>query len=458
MFLDEPVLTKNIPGCGPLQNTWGKAEDRTVTTGKTYRDRGGYSALEKCLGMEPSAIIDEVKNAILRGRGGAGFPAGMKWSFLPPEDGQPRYLAINCDEAEPGTFKDRLLVDFDPHLVLEGIAIACWACKLDHAYFFIRGEYPSQAITMQRAIDEAYEMGVFGGNGLLGKCDFKVDCTLHRGAGAYICGEETGLLEAIEGRRGWPRLKPPFPAVKGLFGRPTIVNNVETLAAAVPIMEKGAAWWQGIGVESSIGGPPSYGTKLMGVSGHVEKPGVYEAPLGVSLKCLVEDYCGGMRGGKGFKAAIAGGASMGILSTDQYEAEMDFDIGRKYDLMGLGTACPTVFDEDTDMVAVARNLSRFFKNESCGQCTPCREGAQWMFKLLSRIEAGEADSNDLDMLLELAGSMGIMPGTTICGLADGHNWAVRTVVNKFRGEFEARVRPAKTALQGVALTSSANAS
>ncbi|MCA9291267.1 MAG: NADH-quinone oxidoreductase subunit NuoF [Phycisphaerales bacterium] len=437
MPVTDPVLLKRIPTA-----PWGDPKKRTIVGYDEYVRSGGYTMLEKALGMTPEAIVTEVKDSVLRGRGGAGFPCGVKWTFLPPPDGGRRYLAVNCDEAEPGTFKDRLLVDFDPHLVLEGIAIACYACRLDTAYFFIRGEYRHQAKVMENALREAYDKGIFGTGGLLGgTSDFAVECYVHRGAGAYICGEETGLLEAIEGKRGWPRIKPPFPAVKGLFGRPTIVNNVETLAAVVPIIEHGADWWKGMGCESSIGGPPSFGPKLMGVSGHVNTPGVFEVDLGIPLRTLVETHCGGMRGGKKFKGAIAGGVSMGILGPDQYDAEMDFDIGRKYEVMGLGTACPTVFDEDTDMVAVARNISRFFKNESCGQCTPCREGAQWMFKLLSRIERGDATTKDLDLLLELAGSMGIMPGTTICGLADGHNWAVRTIVNKYLPEFEARVKP-----------------
>lgn len=437
MPVTDPVLCQRIP-----TQPWGDPKDRHIVGYDEYVKTGGYQSLEKALGMEPSQIVDIVKESQLRGRGGAGFPCGLKWTFLPEPDGGRRYLAINCDEAEPGTFKDRLLIDFDPHIVLEGIAIACYACRLDTAYFFIRGEYHHQAKVVQRAIDEAYEKGIFGKQGLMGgKSDFAVDCYLHRSAGAYICGEETGLIECIEGKRGWPRIKPPFPAVQGIFGRPTIVNNVETLAAVGPILQNGVEWWTGMGCESAVGGPPSYGPKLMGVSGHVNRPGVYECDLGIPLSRLVNEYCGGMRGGKQFKGAIAGGVSMGILGPDQFDAEMDFDIGRRYDVMGLGTACPTVFDEDTDMVAVARNISRFFKNESCGQCTPCREGSQWMFKLLQRIEQGDATSKDLDLLLELAGSMGIMPGTTICGLADGHNWAVRTIVNKYRAEFEARVRP-----------------
>jgi NADH-quinone oxidoreductase subunit F len=442
MPVTDPVLCTCIPTA-----PWGDPKDRKTIDYAAFVKSGGYGALEKALDMDPSALVDIVKESQLRGRGGAGFPCGLKWTFLRDADGGRRYLAVNCDEAEPGTFKDRLLVDYDPHLILEGIAIACYACQLDTAYFFIRGEYHHQAAVMQRAIDEAYEKGIFGKKGLMGgKSTFAVECYLHRSAGAYICGEETGLLEAIEGKRAWPRIKPPFPAVKGLFGRPTIVNNVETLAAVGPIVEKGVEWWTGMGCESSIGGPPSYGPKLMGVSGHVNRPGVYEADLGIPLRKLVDEYCGGMRGGKAFKGAIAGGVSMGILGPDQFDAEMDFDIGRKYQVMGLGTACPTVFDEDTDMVAVARNICRFFKNESCGQCTPCREGSAWLYKLICRIERGDGTSKDLDLLLEIAGSMGIMPGTTICGLADGNNWATRTIVNKYRSEFEARVRPSSVAM------------
>jgi NADH-quinone oxidoreductase subunit F len=437
MPVTEPVLMKRIP-----TPPWGDPAKRRPVDYAAYVKSGGYRALEKALDMTPEAIVDLVKTSQLRGRGGAGFPCGLKWTFLPKPDGGRRYLAVNCDEAEPGTFKDRILCDFDPHIILEGVAIACYACRLDTAFFFIRGEYHHQAKMVQKAIDEAYANGIFGKPGLMkGKTDFAVECFLHRSAGAYICGEETGLLEALEGKRAWPRVKPPFPAVKGLFGRPTIVNNVETLAAVGPIVEHGTAWWSAMGCASTVGGPPSYGPKLMGVSGHVKRPGVYEVDLGIKLSTLVNDFCGGMRGGKRYKGAIAGGVSMGILGPDQFDAEMDFDIGRKYDVMGLGTACPTVFDEDTDMVAVARNIARFFKNESCGQCTPCREGAQWMYKILCRIEAGDATSKDLDLLLELAGSMGIMPGTTICGLADGNNWAVRTIVNKYREEFEARVKP-----------------
>ena len=453
---EEHALCKRIP-------TWpyGDPKDRRIIGYDDYVKTGGYDGLRKALTMAPGDVTEAVKKSMLRGRGGAGFPTGLKWTFLPKlEDGKdgleqrgPRYLAINADESEPGTFKDRLLMDFDPHLVLEGIAICCYACRLDKAFIFIRGEYHHQAHVLEKALAEAYEKGIFGPKGLTnssantGGTKFQVDCYVHRGAGAYICGEETALLEGLEGKRGWPRIKPPFPAVEGLFGRPTIINNVETLAHLPSIVDNGAEWFMAQGVESTVGGPPSFGTKLMGVSGHVNRPGCYEFELGIPLKVLVEEYCGGMRNGKKYKAAIPGGVSMGVLGTDQYEAELDFDIGRKYNVLGLGTAGPTVFDEDTDMVAVARNIARFYKHESCGQCTPCREGSGWLYQLVSRIEDGHAKTKDLDMALEIATSMGSMPGTTICGLADGNNWALRTIMNKFRDEFEARVKPSHVAVK-----------
>ena len=447
-----PILTKRIP-------SWPYADPkgRHTVSYDEYVKTGGYQGLRKALTMKPDAVTDEVKKSVLRGRGGAGFPCGLKWTFLPKlaadangveaDPGQ-RYLAINADESEPGTFKDRLLMDFDPHLLLEGIAIACYACRIKTAFIFIRGEYHHQAHVLEKAIAEAYANGVFGPKGLMNGSStarggtWAVDCHVHRGAGAYICGEETALLEALEGKRGWPRIKPPFPAVKGLFGKPTIINNVETLAHLPSIVEFGGEWFTKQGVASTFpGGMASHGTKLMGVSGHVARPGCYECELGIPLRVLVEELCGGIRNGKKFKGAIAGGVSMGILGPDQYDAEMDFDIGRKYNVLGLGTAGPTIFDEDTDMVAVARNIARFFKHESCGQCTPCREGSGWLYQLMQRIEEGHGRTKDLDLALEIATSMGSMPGTTICGLADGNNWAVRTIMNKYWGEFEARVKP-----------------
>ena len=460
---DYPILTRRIP-CAPFGDP---QQRRTVWIDdylKTPQQLGistgagtlpGYGALRKAIETyTPDELVDLVKKANVRGRGGAGFPAGTKWTFLPKPDangdGGMRYLAINADESEPASFKDRLLIDYDPHLVIEGIALACYACRIPVAYFYIRGEYHHQAKVMELAIREAYEKGILGGSGLFNGATTKnrnqpwgVNLYLHRGAGAYICGEETGLLESIEGKRGWPRNKPPFPAIKGLFGRPTIINNVETLAHIPSVVEMGPDWFAKQGCDSTFqGAPPSWGTKLMGVSGHVNRPGCYECDLGIPLRTLIEsrDYCGGMRHGKKFKGAIAGGISMGVLGPDQLDAEMDFDIGRKYNVLGLGTACPTVFDEDTDMVAVARNIARFYKHESCGQCTPCREGSGWLYQLLTRIEVGQAKSKDLDLALEIATSMGAMPGTTICGLADGNNWAIRTIINKYPAEFQARVK------------------
>ena len=450
MPLNEPVLLKRIP-----TQPWGDKRDRHVVSYEEFTRTGGYEGLAKALTMEPKAVIEEVKASELRGRGGAGFPAGMKWGFLPPEDGKPRYLAVNADESEPGTFKDRLLLEFDPHLMLEGIAICMHACRLDAAYVYIRGEYFHQADVLEAAVREAYANKVFGEGSRLGQINGRwPQCFVHRGAGAYICGEETGLLESLEGKRGWPRIKPPFPAVAGAFGRPTIINNVETLACVGPIIQRGSAWFKTMGKGRPDGAPPavpaSFGPKLFGVSGHVNSPGVFEEHLGIKMSALINDYCGGMRGGKKYKAAIPGGISMGVLGPDQFDAELDFDIGKKYGCLGLGTAGVIVMDEDTDMVGVARNIARFFAHESCGQCTPCREGTNWMYKMLSRIERGDGTTADLDLLLELAGSMGAMPGTTICGLADGANWAVRTILNKFWPEFEQRVTSRRTVSLAVA--------
>jgi len=450
MPLDEPVLTRRIP-----TPPFGNPADRALVGYEQFVATGGYEALRRAAEMAPDQIKEVIKDSELRGRGGAGFPAGMKWGFLPPLDGGPRYLAVNADESEPGTFKDRLLIDYDPHLLLEGIAICMKACEIDTAYIYIRGEYHAQARVLAEAIEQAYAHGVFGDGAILGPINERPpQCHLHRGAGAYICGEETGLLESLEGKRGWPRNKPPFPAVVGAFGRPTVINNVETLAMVGPVLLNGREWFQSMGIGRPEGAPPnvpaSFGPKLFGLSGHVERPGIYEEHLGIKLSTLIESYGQGMRGGKKFKAAIPGGISMGVLGTDQYEAVLDFDVGKKYGCLGLGTAGVVVMDEATDMVAVARNIARFFAHESCGQCTPCREGTGWMYQVLERIEAGDGTTRDLDLLLEIAGSMGAMPGTTICGLADGANWAVRTILNKFRAEFEARVKVASVSSPGLA--------
>ena len=439
--MDAPLLLKRIP-----TPPWGDFADRKTVGYDDYVKQDGYAALDQAIGMKPDEITDIVKAAELRGRGGAGFPAGMKWSFLPPPDGDPRYLCINADESEPATFKDQVLIEFDPHSVIEGIALCMLACQLDTAYFYIRGEYHHHREIFEQAIQEAYDNKVFGPGSRMGQVNGRdPNLYLHRGAGAYICGEETGLIESLEGKRGWPRIKPPFPAVAGAFARPTIINNVETLANVPYILQNGADWWKSFGKGRPEGAPPqvpaSFGTKLIGISGSVNRPGVYEDHLGVKLVDVIEEYAQGPLPGRPIKAYFHGGISMGVVSQEEAEqgVELDFDIGKKWANLGLGTACITVIPEDVSMVAMARNCARFYSHESCGQCTHCREGSKWLYKLLTRIEAGDGQMKDLDLLLELASSMGSMPGNNICGLSDGANWAIRTIVNKFWGEFEAKV-------------------
>ncbi len=446
MPLDAPVLFKRIPTA-----PWGTANERIYVDFEDYVAQDGYAALEKGVEMGAEAVVAEVKSAELRGRGGAGFPAGMKWSFLPPLDGGQRFLCINADESEPATFKDQILIQFDPHSIIEGIALCMLACQLDTAYFYIRGEYHHQRDAFERAIAEAYENKIFGPDSRMGKVNEREpNLYLHRGAGAYICGEETALIESLEGKRGWPRIKPPFPAVAGAFARPTIINNVETLANVPHVVLHGADTWKGRGKGRPEGAPPqvpaSFGTKLMGISGPVKRPGVYEEELGVKLIDVIERLGGGPRPGEAIKGYFHGGISMGVISQEEAEngVELDFDIGKKWNNLGLGTACITVIPESVSMVSMARNCARFYSHESCGQCTHCREGSSWLYKLLSRIEAGEGHMKDLDLLLELAASMGSMPGHNICGLSDGTNWAVRTIVNKFFGEFEAAVSSKRT--------------
>jgi len=439
MPLKDPVLVKRIP-----TEPWGHPKDRHYVGYDEYVETGGYASLRQAIEMDQKELVDMVKASELRGRGGAGFSAGLKWSFLPEPDGDPRYLAVNADESEPGTFKDRLLMEFDPHGMLEGIAICMYATHSDTTYVYIRGEYHEETKIVQRAIDEAYDKNIFGENSILGKVNGRTPhCYIHRGAGAYICGEETGLLESLEGKRGWPRIKPPFPAVWGAFGRPTVINNVETLAMLPFILEHGVDWFKSMGCASKLSpsAPGSYGPKLFGISGHVNKPGVYEEHLGIKLSEIVEANCGGMRNGKKFKAAVAGGVSMGLLGRDQFDAELDFDIGRRYNVLGLGTAGMVVMDEDTDIVSATRNTIHFFSRESCGQCTPCREGSNWLYQMLTRMMEGEGRFKDIDLMDEIARSMGTMPGTTICGLADGANWTVKTAIEKFREEFEAKCKP-----------------
>ncbi|GIX04184.1 MAG: NADH-quinone oxidoreductase subunit F 2 [Planctomycetaceae bacterium] len=407
----------------------------------TYRADGGYQALQRALEMKPEEVIELVKQSGLRGRGGAGFPTGLKWTFLPKGHPGPIYLAVNADESEPGTFNNRILMEEDPHQILEGIAISCYAIRSNTAYIYLRYEYGKCYRVLEQAIAECREAGILGPR-VFGR-DFGLEVYLHRGAGAYICGEETGLIESLEGKRAWPRIKPPFPAIEGLFRKPTIVNNIETMACVTQIVRRGADWFKSIGVPPDPNNPRdagSYGPKLYCLSGHVNRPGCYELPLGVTARELIEVHGGGVPGGRKVKAVVPGGISMGFLSAAELDTPLDFNGPMKAGCLGLGTAAVIVIDDQTSMVDVLYNCCRFFSHESCGQCTPCREGTAWMTKILRRIRAGQGELRDLDLLLEIAGSMGIIPGTTICGLADGAAWPVKNALTKFRAEFEEFIR------------------
>ncbi|MGD8453278.1 MAG: NADH-quinone oxidoreductase subunit NuoF [Phycisphaerae bacterium] len=417
---------------------------------KVYAGSGGYAAATKALReMKPADVIDLAKKANLRGRGGAGFPAGMKWSFLPPER-DITYLCVNADESEPPTFCNRVTIEHDPHMLLEGILIAGYATQARVAYVYMRGEFMEQFHVLQKAVEEAYAAGYFGTN-ILGT-GYDLDCYIHRGAGAYVCGEETGLIESLEGKRGWPRIKPPFPAVEGVFHKPTVVNNVETLACLPHILTRGLDWWQSLGSENS------WGPKMYCVSGPVNRPGCYEAPLGLSVRDLIygEDFGGGMRDGKKIKAVFPGGLSMGVLrgdlfprapegqvdpkqDWDELDCRLDFDDPRRYGLLGLGTAAAVVVPEDVDIRDVMVNVARFFATESCGQCTQCREGTTWMWKICQRLRDGAGRSCDLDLIDEVTTNMGMMPGLSICGLSDGAAFPLRTLVQKFRRELEEHI-------------------
>jgi|CXWL01.1.fsa_nt_gi NADH-quinone oxidoreductase subunit F len=414
----EPVLTKNV----------GRAEARTVAG---YRATGGYQALAKALTMEPAAITEEVKKSGLRGRGGAGFPCGMKWSFIPKGPG-PKYLACNADESEPGTFKDRLLIEHDPHQLIEGCAICCLAVGAAHCYIYIRGEYVYAADVLDQAIADAYAAGVLG-DSVLGS-GFKLDMTVHRGAGAYICGEETGMLESLEGKRGQPRVKPPFPALVGAFGKPTVINNVETLCCVPHIVNRGSDWFKAIGTDERNTGP-----KLYAVSGHVARPGTYELPIGVTFDELLE-VCGGMYEGRKLKAFIPGGASAPVLRADESHLKLDFDTMAKAGSM-LGSAAVMVMDETTDMVKVAWRLARFFAHESCGQCTPCREGTHWLELVLERILHGHGRPGDPDLIVNVAGNIG---GNSLCALGDAAVGPAKSITTKFREEFDYYIREGRS--------------
>jgi len=402
-----------------------------------YERFGGYAAARKALTeMTPDDVIEVVKTAGLQGRGGAGFPAGMKWSFMPKEDDRPKYLICNADESEPGSFKDRIMLERGAHQMLEGILIAAWATGATATFIYIRGEYAFPATQVERAVAEAYAKGYLGDN-IMGT-GFHHDVRVTRGAGAYICGEETGLLESLEGKKGQPRKKPPFPAQYGAFGMPTTVNNVETFSHVPHIIAKGANWFRGFGTEKSPG------TTIFGVSGHVVRPGLYELPLGTPLSEIVFEHAGGVPGGRKVKGVIPGGMSMPILPAGQLDVPMANEFLREQKTM-LGTGGVMVMDETTCMVRAASVISYFFRDESCGQCTQCREGTGWMNKIVDRIERGAGEEEDIDVLGDVAGKM---EAKTICAFADAAAWPIQGLLRHFRDDFVEHVRQRKCPFPG----------
>ncbi|MDI6803452.1 MAG: NADH-quinone oxidoreductase subunit NuoF [Bacteroidota bacterium] len=394
-----------------------------------YQQHNGYAALRKIFEMKPDEVIDEVKKSGLRGRGGAAFPTGLKWSFMPKSNEKPKYLCANGDEGEPGTFKDRQIFEFNPHLFIEGCLIASYAMGINATYVYIRGEYKKWIDILQQAIDEAYDKNYIGKN-ILGK-NYSTDIYIHRGAGAYICGEESSLMNSIEGERGYPRVKPPFPAQSGLWGNPTNVNNIETLSCIPSIILNGGEWF------SKIGDSRHPGTILFGISGHVNKPGVYELPTSVLLTDLIYKFSGGIKDGKKLKAVIPGGSSVPWLLSDELDGvRMDLE-SLKAAGSAIGTGGVIVLDEDTDVLKVLKRLVHFYHHESCGQCTPCREGCGWMEKILERFLNGNGTMSDVDLLLDVANNI---EGNTVCALGDAAAWPVQSVIKKFRNEFEKRAR------------------
>jgi len=414
----EKILTRNIH------------KERSVSI-EVYEAGGGYQALRKAVrSLTPDEVVELVKKSGLRGRGGAGFPCGLKWSFMPKgEKRKPHYLLCNADESEPGTFKDRLLMEFDPHLVIEGCLAASYAIRADACYLYIRGEFVHATRVLERAVAEAYAKG-YAGRNVLGSgwsCEFVV----HRGAGAYICGEETALMTSLEGDRGYPRVKPPFPAQRGVWGCPTTINNVETLACVPSILERGAEWFASIGPNERNSGP-----KLYCLSGHVKRPGVYEAPMGLPLRELIYDLGGGMlRADRPLKACIPGGSSVPVLAAAECDVALDFDSLSKAG-SALGSAGIMVMDSSTCMVQALLRIAHFYAHESCGQCTPCREGTGWLERVLERIETGRGGPADVDLLVSVANNI---EGNTICALGEAAAWPVQSFVKKFRDEFAAHV-------------------
>jgi NADH-quinone oxidoreductase subunit F len=395
---------------------------------KGAMSRGVWDGTKFFIDKGHDYIIDEVKKSGLRGRGGAGFPTGLKWSFMPKADVRPSYLVINADESEPGSCKDREILRHDAHLMVEGALLASFAMRAHTCYVYVRGEYIREREALQRAIDEAYDAKLIGKNNVHG-WDF--DIFVHHGAGAYICGEETAMLESLEGKKGQPRLKPPFPANVGLYGAPTTINNVESIAVAGEILRRGSTWF------AALGKPNNTGTKLFQISGHVERPCVVEEEMGISLKELIDTHCGGIRGGwDNLLAVIPGGSSVRCITAEQAEAvTMDFDALGKLG-SGLGTAAVIVMDKSTDIIGAIRRIAYFYKHESCGQCTPCREGTGWMWRVLERMERGEAEKREIDLLFDVTKQV---EGHTICALGDAAAWPVQGLINNFRPVIEARI-------------------
>jgi len=403
----EPILTRNFD----------RSDGHTLAV---YRETGGYTGWAKAQTMEPAAIVEAVKASNLRGLGGAGFPTGTKWSFVPKNHTGPVYLVINADEGEPGTFKDRYLLERDPHSLIDGMLISARAIRSRTGFVYIRGEYVEPWRRFSAAVKEAYDAG------LLGK---GFDIVVHRGAGAYICGEETGLLSSLEGKKGWPKIKPPFPAVKGAFDQPTIVNNVETICHVPHIINRGAAWFAGLGT------PTQGGTRIYSVSGRVRRPGIYEAPVSITLRQLIYDLAGGVTGNGRLKAVVPGGSSAAILTADEIDCVMDVD-GVKAAGSMAGSAGIIVMDETVSIPDALMVVARFYAHESCGQCTPCRESTGWIYKMTKRIVEGRARKDDLDTILDVARRGA---GTTICAFYDGAVGPYISYIEKFRAEFEALV-------------------
>ncbi|MGF1664268.1 MAG: NADH-quinone oxidoreductase subunit NuoF [Kineosporiaceae bacterium] len=412
----EPVTLTPV-----LSRFWDAERSWTLDT---YRDHGGYRALRTALAMEPAAVVDAVKASGLRGRGGAGFPTGMKWGFLPPQDGKPRYLVVNADESEPGTCKDTPLMLAAPHLLIEGIAITCHAIGAERAFVYLRGEELHVYRRLLRAVEEAEAAGYLGDD-VLGT-GRRIDVVVHAGAGAYICGEETALLDSLEGRRGQPRLKPPFPAVAGLYARPTVVNNVESIASVPSIVEHGSDWFAGLGTAKSTG----YG--LFSLSGHVIRPGQYEAPLGITLRELL-DMAGGVRTGHRLKFWTPGGSSTPIFTDAHLDVPLDFEAVGKAGSM-LGTRALQIFDDTTSVVRAVLRWTEFYQHESCGKCTPCREGTYWLTQILRRVEAGQGTAEDVQTLLDTCDTI---LGRSFCALGDGATSPITSAIQYFREEFEA---------------------